>query len=203
MNQITVFRRIPMTAAAVGVVLILSACGQSSDGATPAGAAQASGMAGMSTSSSEESAASNEADVAFAQMMIPDHEMMAEMGKLAEKKAVNDDLKTIATQLRKGQSETATALQGMLKDWGQTVSSDMAGMEMSGAMTDADMDMLKSMKGKDFDTMFAEMMVKHHKGSIKMARDEEAKGANAEAKALAADMVTEQEAQVKILRKIA
>jgi uncharacterized protein (DUF305 family) len=199
MNRSAVLRCVPVIIATAVGAAVLSGCGgQSTDAATPAG-----GMAGMSTSSSAETAASNEADVSFAQMMISDHQMMDTMGKLAEKKAVSDDLKTLAPQLREGQAETVSTLQGMLADWGKPASADMAGMEMPGVMTDADMSMLKSMKGMDFDMMFAQMMVKHHEASIKMARDEQANGASTEAKAMAAEMLTQQQARLDDLLKIA
>lgn len=202
MSRIAVLRRIPLTVAAVGVAVVLSACGQATD-ATPAANAPAGDMASMNTSSSEGSESANEADVTFAQMMILDHKMVAQMAKLAEQKAASDDLKALAPQLRKGQSKTATMLQGMLKDWDATASADMAGMEMPGSMSTEDMATLKSLKGMDFDMMFAQMMVKHHEASIEMARDEQAKGTNAEAKTMAADMVTEQQAQVEKLLEIA
>jgi len=75
-------------------------------------------------------------------------------------------------------------------------------MTMPGAMTDKDMTMLKSMKGMDFDMMFAQMMIKHHEGSIQMAKDEQAKGSSAEAKAMAASMIKTRQAEVEQLRKL-
>ncbi len=206
MNRNAVFRHVSLIAATAVGAVVLSACGQSTDPATPA-----DGMAGMSTSSSAETAAStsaetaasNEADVMFAQMMIPDHQMIDAMGKLAAKKATTDDLKALAPELREGQAETVSKLQRMLKDWGKPVSADMTGMDMPGVMTDADMSMLESMKGMDFDMMFAQMMVKHHEASIKMARDEQANGANTEAKAMAAEMLTQLQAQLEKLTDIA
>ena len=129
--------------------------------------------------------------------------MTAKMAELAQDKAATEDLKSMAAQMVKGESQTVGTLQGWLKTWGKPASGDMAVMTMPGAMTDKDMDMLKSMSGMDFDMMFAQMMVKHHEGSIQMAQDEQAKGASAEAKAMAADMVKTQQAQVSELRKIA
>ena len=195
-------RRILSSAAAVGAAVILAACGsqdadtagQSDNQATTPAASQP--VAGTQASF-------NDADVAFAQMMIPDHQMTAEMAELAEKKAESKDLKTLAAQMREEQAGAVDALQGWLKAWGKPASSDMAGMDMPGAMSDKDMDMLDSMSGMEFDMMFAEMMIKHHEASMQMARDEQANGANTEAKAMAADMLKTQQAEVKELRKIA
>ncbi|GAA0793346.1 DUF305 domain-containing protein [Spirilliplanes yamanashiensis] len=193
-----VVRRITLAASAAGAALILSACGSSSsgpeagEGAEPAGASQPSQAA----------ASFNDADVAFAQMMIPDHKMVAEMGELAEKKADTSELKALAKEMKK-ESETAQTLEGLLTAWGKPASGDTDGMDMPGAMTDKDMDMLDSMSGMEFDMMFAEMMVKHHEGSLKMVRDAQTAGASAEAKALADDMLQNKEEQLEKLRKIA
>ena len=196
------FRRFMLSVAAVGTAVALAACGSQD-----AGGAGESGdmvdMPGMSQSAADTTASFNDADVAFAQMMIPDHQMTEKMATVAQKKASSKDLKELAGQMIEGQSETVVTLQGWLKDWGKPTTADMAGMQMPGAMTDKDMDVLESMSGMEFDMMFAEMMIKHHEGSMQMARDEQAKGASPEAKAMAADMLQQQQAQVKVLQGIA
>jgi len=199
MNRTFVLRRIALAASVAGAAVVLAACGTQA-GATPAAAGnQSAGMANMPATNSG-SASFNGTDVAFAQMMIPDHQMVAKMAKLAAGKASSAALKTLATQLQKGQPQTVDMLQSMLKTWGK--SSDTTGMTMPGAMTEQDMTMLKSMKGMNFDMMFAQIMIKHHEASIKMAQDEQTKGANADAKAMAGEMMTTQKAQVEKLRKI-
>ena len=204
MHRNPALRRISLAAAAASAVVLLSACGSQATGAGSTGAASQSGeVAATNAPLPNESASFNDADVAFAQMMIPDHEMTAKMGELAQKKAASKELKSLAVDLQQGESEAVDKLGGLLQDWGKPTSGDMAGMDMPGAMTDKDMGMLESMNGMEFDMMFAEMMIKHHEGSLKMARDEQAKGANPDAKAMAADMLERQQAQVDKLRKIA
>jgi uncharacterized protein (DUF305 family) len=196
------FQRFVLSVAAVGTAVALAACGSQDAGGTGQSGDMAN-MPGMSQPAADANASFNDADVAFAQMMIPDHQMTEKMAKVAKKKASSKDLKDLAGQMVEGQSETVDMLQGWLKEWGKPATADMAGMQMPGAMTDKDMDMLESMNGMEFDMMFAEMMIKHHEGSMQMARDEQAKGASPEAKAMAADMLKEQQAQVKALQGIA
>ena len=184
---------------AAGAAVALSACGSQDS----AGADQPKDMPGMSQPAAGTTASFNDADVAFAQMMIPDHQMTANMAKLAEKKASSQELKDLAGQMREGQSKAVDTLQGWLKDWGASADGEMSSMTMPGAMTAKDMDMLESMEGMEFDMMFAQMMIKHHEGSMQMAKDEQAKGASTQAKAMASDMVKQQQAQVKALRAIA
>jgi uncharacterized protein (DUF305 family) len=200
-RNITV-HRIMLSAVAAVAAVILSACGSQTT-STATGSRDAASMPGMSQSASPAKASFNDADVTFAQMMIPDHQMTAKMAALAQKKATSKDTKTLAAQMVKGQSTTVDMLQGWLKTWGKPASAGMTGMTMPGAMTDKDMTMLKSMKGMDFDMMFAQMMVKHHQASMKMAQEEQDKGASTDAKAMAAAMLKAQQAQVDELRKIA
>jgi uncharacterized protein (DUF305 family) len=76
------------------------------------------------------------------------------------------------------------------------------GSGMSGMMSDEDMKKLEAAKGTEFDRMFAEMMIEHHKGAIIMAEDEQKNGRNATAKKLAADVVKTQSAEVEKFEKI-
>lgn len=194
-------RRLAIAATAAFAAASLAACGtQTAPSTQDTAAAPAGAMAGMSAAPA--AAGFNQADVAFAQMMIPDHQMVAAMAALAEKKASSSDLKSLAAQMAKDNTASAATLQGWLKQWGKPAAGDMAGMTMPGAMTSKDMDMLTSMSGMQFDMMFAQMMVKHHQGSLQMARDEAAKGASAEAKAMATDMVSTLSAQAKKLQAV-
>jgi uncharacterized protein (DUF305 family) len=189
-------RRAMLASAAAGIALVLAGCG-SGDNSSDAGS-----LANPDQGASASAAKSwNDADVQFVQMMIPDHQMVAEMGTMAEKKATTADLKKLAKQMA-GQGETVQMLTDMLSKWGK--SNDMSGMQMNGGMSEQDMSMLKDMKkGMDFDMMFAQTMVKHHQASLRMAKDEQANGADPDAKAMAADMVKTLTTQLTALKKIA
>ncbi|WP_030439953.1 DUF305 domain-containing protein [Actinoplanes subtropicus] len=193
--------RVLIAAAAALTTLTLAACGTDTTGGQNTPAANTGNMAGMS-SAAPTGRGFNAADVAFAQMMIPDHRMVADMAKLAETKASSKDLKTLAAQMAKDNTAAVGTMRGWLRKWGEPASGDMAGMTMPGAMTSKDMDMLKSMSGMQFDMMFAQMMVKHHQGSAQMARDEASKGASSDAKAMATDLVTSLAAQAKQLQAL-
>lgn len=53
-----------------------------------------------------------------------------------------------------------------------------------------------------FDMQFLTMMIAHRQGAITMAELESAAGGNADAKALAAKMVTDQQAQISTMQTI-
>ncbi|MET7350902.1 DUF305 domain-containing protein [Streptomyces mirabilis] len=199
-------------AAAVGVVaagaLMLSACGSDGDGA--------SGMSGMDHGGSKSSATAtataaanagdvDEADVTFAQMMIPHHEQAVAMAELADGRASDAEIKDLAAKIEKAQDPEIKTMTGWLKSWGKpTARGDMPGMDMGGdgMMSDKDMKELKAMQGKEFDKMFAQMMIDHHNGAIAMAKTEQKSGQNADAKKMADAIVTGQSAEVKQLQSI-
>ncbi|KPC71749.1 DUF305 domain-containing protein [Streptomyces sp. NPDC006349] len=211
----TALRRKPARRlAAVGVVavgaLLLAACGGSGD--------DMSGMDHGSDNSSASTAATgsadragdfNDADVTFAQMMIPHHVQALEMAKLADGRASDPEVKDIAVKIEKAQDPEINTMKDWLKSWNKpTEMESMPGMDHGGSgsgdgmMSDAGMEELKAMKGTEFDKAFAEMMIEHHNGAIAMAKDEQKNGKNADAKKMATDIVKGQSAEVEQLQSV-
>ncbi|MGW5063632.1 DUF305 domain-containing protein [Streptomyces sp. NPDC004096] len=193
--------------AAAGVVaagaLLLSACSSDSNdmGSMNHGSSHSSSPAATATATA---AAYNDADVHFAQMMIPHHEQAVEMAKLADGRAADSEIKNIASKIEKAQDPEIKTMTGWLQSWGKpTAMGDMPGMDMGdGMMSDKDMKELEAMKGTEFDKMFAQMMIDHHNGAISMAKTEQKDGKNADAVKMAGDIVTGQSAEVTQLQSI-
>ncbi|MFD7496279.1 DUF305 domain-containing protein [Streptomyces sp. NPDC059832] len=208
------------TIAAAGTVaalaLTLAACG-SSDGSKP----DDSSMPGMNHGSRSASApatpggAFNDADVTFAQQMIPHHQQAIEMAKLADGRAFDPEIKKLATAIEKAQDPEINTMKGWLTSWGKPLPAssspmgDMPGMDhgsdgsgMPGMMSGKDMDDLAAAKGRDFDKRFAQLMIGHHQGAVTMAEDEQKNGDNAGAKKLAGAVVTAQTAEIEQMNKI-
>jgi uncharacterized protein (DUF305 family) len=189
--------------AAMSALVVLAACGGNDDdtGNMNHGGGAASGA------SSPVSAPVNDADVEFAQMMIPHHKQAVQMAGLAETRAGDAQIKQLAAQIKAAQDPEIKTMTGWLTAWGKpsTMPSgghDMPGMSsMPGEMSDEDMVKLEAAKGTEFDRMFAQMMIDHHNGAIEMARDEQAKGSNPDAKALAATIEKTQTAEVGTLQQ--
>lgn len=190
--------------AAVGVVaagaLLLSACGNDSSDMGSMG----HGSGHSSPAATATAGSYNDADVHFAQMMIPHHEQAVAMAKLADGRAADSEIKGIATKIEKAQDPEIKTMTGWLQSWGKpTAMGDMPGMDMGdGMMSDKDMEELKAMKGTEFDKMFAQMMIDHHNGAISMAKKEQKDGENVDAVKMAGDIVTGQSAEVKQLQSI-
>ncbi|MGM1060860.1 DUF305 domain-containing protein [Saccharothrix sp. Mg75] len=183
--------------------LVLTACGNGSD--TGSGGHDMGSMTGTTSTTSAAAAPAgehNDADITFAQGMIPHHQGALEMSKLAEGRTSNAKVLDLASRIEKAQDPEIKTMTDWLKAWGaEAPSTGMPGMDhgstpMPGMMSQAEMDMLKQAKDADFDKMFLEMMIKHHQGAIEMAQTELQQGSNADAKKLAQQIIDSQQAEI-------
>lgn len=191
--------RLAAAAAVSAGILLLTACGGAGEENGDENRAGTSGF--------------NDADVLFAQQMIPHHEQALEMAQLVGGRASDEEIKDIAGKIEQAQDPEIRTLKGWLKSWKQpTAAVSASGMnhgshggaedESAGMMSDADMAELKGLEGAAFDKAFAEMMIEHHNGAVAMAEEERRDGRNAEAKRMADDIVESQSAEVEQLQGV-
>lgn len=199
-----VLRRALLAGVAVTAAVLVSACG----GTDSSGSGMDHGS-GMATSAPAASASAgvvvNDADVMFAQMMVEHHRQAIEMASLADTRAANSQVKALAVKIKQAQQPEIDTMTGWLSAWGKPapmpgmsagMDMDMSHESMPGAMTSADMTKLSQVKGAAFDKQFLTMMIAHHQGAVTMAKQEGAQGSNPDAKALAAKIVTDQQAEI-------
>ena len=65
---------------------------------------------------------------------------------------------------------------------------------MPGMMTAEEMSKLNGTTGTEFDRAWLDMMIRHHQGAVEMAKTQQEKGSSADAKKLAQDIITAQQA---------
>lgn len=193
----SVLRRGLLTGAAVTATLVLSACGGSD---STAGSDH--GAMTPTTSAAAANAAFNDADVTFAQMMIPHHQQAVEMAAMADGRAASTDVKNLAAKIKAAQQPEIDTMNQWLTTWGKPTTAPAAGHGNTGhgMMSDTDMAKMMDAKGTDFDKQFLTMMIAHHEGAITMAKDETTKGSNAEAKTLAEKIITDQQAEITTMQ---
>jgi uncharacterized protein (DUF305 family) len=181
-------RALTPLAAAAATALALTACGTAQDPAEPEPAP-----------TTEPAVAFNDADVAFAQGMIPHHEQAVEMAGLAESRA-GDEVRDLAEDIAAAQGPEIEQMTGLLESWGEAPPEDMedAGHGvMPGMMSDEEMAELEGAEGGEFDALFLEMMILHHEGAVTMAETEIEEGADPEAQTLAQDVFDAQQAEIE------
>ncbi|MEV0411174.1 DUF305 domain-containing protein [Streptomyces sp. NPDC050448] len=188
------------TAAAAVAALTLAACGNNSN----SGATSAPPPATASAPATVPAGEHNQADVAFAQGMIPHHRQAILMSEMVQTNGASGEVKALAVKIKKAQDPEIATMSAWLKAWGEKVPTGMDGMDggdhdgsgMPGMMDNQRMDMLRGASGTAFDTMFLTMMIEHHEGAIEMAKTEKAEGAYGPAKTLADDIITAQTAEI-------
>ncbi|MFD0366646.1 DUF305 domain-containing protein [Streptomyces sp. NPDC127114] len=197
-NRIT--RKLALTGAVAAAGLLLAACGGSGD----SDGMEHGGKTSATASSGAPAGAFNDADVMFAQMMIPHHEQALQMAKLADGRAEDAEIKQIVAAVEKAQDPEIQKMKSWLKAWGKPESTPggHGGHAMAGMLSDADMTDLAAAKGKEFDRKFAELMIAHHEGAVEMAKTEQKDGKDPEAKKVADDVVRTQAAEIAQLKKI-
>lgn len=144
----------------------------------------------------------NEADVEFAQGMIPHHEQAIEMAEIALDPTVgaSEVVTALATRIKGEQDPEIQLMTGWLTTWGRPVqmttdsSHDMSSMD--GMMSVEQMGMLAAAKGPDFDKIWQEMMIKHHEGAIEMAQAVKVNGSSPEALTLADQIIAAQQTEI-------
>ncbi|MEJ8278116.1 DUF305 domain-containing protein [Pseudonocardia spirodelae] len=195
MNRTTV----AAAATALTAALVLAGCAGTTGTATGTTAVPAAPTAGA--------AAHTEADVVFAQGMIPHHRQAVSMAQLADGRA-GDEVRALAGRIESAQGPEIAQLQGMLAAWGapETAAGDhaahgpMAGM--AGMAGDREMAALGRASGPAFDRMFLQLMIAHHEGAVAMAGDELGAGADPGARALAQRIVDAQRAEIAEMRAL-
>ena len=215
-------RTMTLTALALASALTLTACGSgaqdenagaeasatatsSAPAATPAATATATPSTTATGSAEEVSAEHNDADVMFAQMMIPHHQQAVEMSEmLLAKDDVPAEVAAFAQKVIDAQGPEIKRMNSMVTAWGQDpVDTDgMDGMEgmdhggMSGMMSEEDMAALEQAQGTEAARLYLEQMTAHHQGAIEMAQDEVEGGQTPQAVALAEKVVADQQAEI-------
>lgn len=198
-------------AAAAAAAALLAGCGDSQSASTTAPSTTASAPAAAAVSAEH-----NAADVSFAQGMIVHHTQAIDMAQLATDRANSEQVKQLATKIEQAQGPEIEQMRGFLAAWGQPesgaagMSGSMPGMNhggsampnMSGGMTDAQMQQLEQASGTDFDRMFLQMMTEHHNGAVQMSQTELSTGQNAEAKALAQKIIDDQQAEIAEMQQM-
>lgn len=191
--------------AAFAVVFAAAACGDSETNTTAV-----SGTTPAGTSASEE--AHNQADVMFAQMMIPHHSQAVQMSDmLLAKKGIPQPVTDLAEQIKAAQAPEIDQLTTWLEQWGEPTRTqgmhgmdhDMPGMEgMEGMMSEQDMRALSEAQGTDAARLFLTQMTAHHQGAITMARTEIDEGQFPPAVQMAHDIVDTQRQEMGTMQQL-
>ena len=149
----------------------------------------------------------NDADVLFAQMMLPHHEQAVKMSDdLLTKDGIDQGVLDLAGEVKAPQTPEIVQLKSWLTEWNadDNSMSGMGGMGdgSNGMMSDEDMMALQDASGTDASGLFLTQMTAHHQGAVAMAQLEVDNGENSDAQAMAANIVKTQTAEIAVMAKL-
>lgn len=149
----------------------------------------------------------NDADVMFAQMMIPHHEQAIEMSDIALDPTIgaSDEVLSLARDIKAAQDPEIAQMTALLESWGQSTAMDSSmdhSEMMSGMLTVEEITTLGALQGTAFDTAWIQAMIKHHEGAIQMAIDVQNDGINSEVQNLASSIIATQQAEIDAMKAL-
>jgi uncharacterized protein (DUF305 family) len=154
------------------------------------------------------------ADAGFARDMAVHHQQAVEMSYIVRDRTDDEDVRRLAYDIAQTQANQRGMMIGWLDLWGlPKVSSDepmawmgMGGMAsgedgalMPGMATDAEMEKLGKLDGKQAEIFYLQLMTDHHEGGVHMAQGCVSKCAVGVEKKLAQGMVNAQESEISLM----
>ncbi|WP_024795008.1 DUF305 domain-containing protein [Tomitella biformata] len=192
-------------AAAIALVLGLTACGSGDTAATDTTATTTTSASAAQTPAAS-AEAHNDADVMFAQMMIPHHAQAVQMSEiLLAKDGISAPMVALAEEIKAAQAPELAQLTDWLGQWGEptempSMGHDMATME--GMLSEQDLQDLTDAQGTDASKLFLTQMIGHHEGAITMAEDELKDGQFPAALEMAQTIIDTQQQEIDVMRQL-
>ena len=203
----TTARLVRLAGGLLAGAVVLSGCSNASN--------VSDAVASSSGNESADNAAFNDADVTFVQGMIPHHRGALAMAQLADGRAEDARVIDLASRIEAAQEPEIETMTAWLEEWDEplpedTMSEDSGGMDhgsgdmgsgMEG-MSEEDMVALEGASGAEFDRMFLEMMIEHHRGAVEMSETEIEDGAYPDTVVLASEIADSQTAEIAEMETI-
>lgn len=164
----------------------------------------------------------NDADVSFAQHMIPHHAQAVSMVVLTQGRPLDPEVENLAMTIRESQVLEVEAMTDWLTAWDEEVpetsldhsnaghdmsdmgGDDMGGMggDMPGMMSADEMRALEEASDAEFQDLWLDMMIEHHTGAIEMAEAEQRDGEFEDAVTLAESIAASQQREIDTMTEL-
>ncbi|MCQ1578631.1 DUF305 domain-containing protein [Streptomyces parvus] len=173
-------------------------CSTAADSAprTPQEQPQESSPTGTPTS------ASTATDVGWVQLMTPMNQQAVKLLTLAAARAAEPRVRVFAVRLRTGQEAELDRLRALLTRMGLPGTDVHAGHDMPGMVTVRDLEAARAAEGPAFDRLVLVQIRDHLRQSAQVSRSEITSGRRADARELAAALVTAREASLAELERL-
>lgn len=148
----------------------------------------------MMGAKSSPNAASKPFDLRYLDTMSAHHKGAIAMAEMVGERSSRAELKAMSKTMIEDQQKEIAEFQSWKQMWyaGKGDAVDMKMHGMMGSMKGMSMEMLASSTGPEFDAMFLNMMIKHHKGAIEMSQTALKKAKHSEVKEKAKEIIAAQ-----------
>ncbi len=140
----------------------------------------------------------NRQDLMFMNMMIVHHDQAIRMAELSENRTDNENILELSDNISEAQRSENEQMTTWMNELGYEPGNHHP---MAGMATEEEMQTLKNTEGENFDTLFAELMIEHHRGGIEMARSFREVGKHSELKAMQTQMIETQQNEIDKMEK--
>ncbi len=154
----------------------------------------------------------NEADFAYAEMMIVHHQQAIAMTELAASYGEDKRVRGVADRISDAQGPEIDMMNRWLKEHGKPEVGTGGGHhggghgnsehDMPGMASEEQLRELSGARGAEFDRLFLELMITHHDGAIVMAQEAQTKGADIRVQEMADDVISTQSAEIGRMQAI-
>ncbi|WP_248960241.1 DUF305 domain-containing protein [Sphaerisporangium perillae] len=136
-------------------------------------------------------------DVMFLQMMIPHHRQAIEIAALAEAKAADPTLRTLAAAIKVTQDSEVRRMTAWLHSWDQPLAAPADAHAHHGGMPETDRRQIALLRNAtDFDRDALNLLIAHQDDAVQMATGEIRNGANQQVKQWAEQVEQSRKAQI-------
>ncbi|MEU2145359.1 MULTISPECIES: DUF305 domain-containing protein [Streptomyces albovinaceus subgroup] len=188
---------------ATGLVLLgalvlggTAGCSPTADSAPRTAQARKSPPAGAPT------VTSTATDVGWVQLMTPMNQQAVKLLALAAERAAEPRVRDFAERLRTGQEAELVRLRALLTRMGLPGTDVHAGHDMPGMVTVRDLEAARAAEGPAFDRLVLVQIRDHLRQSAQVSRSEITSGGRADARELAAALVTARETSLAELERL-
>lgn len=155
-------------------------------------------------------APANGQDANFVQMMVPHHAQALEMAELAQTRAQDERVVSLARRIKGAQGPEILTLRSWLQAHDLEVPETMwghggrghHGKGMPGMLRPGQMKQLAAASGARFDRLFLAGMIRHHRGAVAMAEEQVTGGSEQVALEMASEIGAGQEAEIARMREV-
>lgn len=199
-----------------GALLALTACGaaRASQAVAPDGYQMGAEAAKARARQDSLRYPYTQADIDFMSGMIHHHAQAIVISKWAETRGASAELLRLTGRIINAQTDEITLMQSWLEDrnvsrprldsLGNVIMDHamhgMHSMDMPGMLSAAQMDSLSAARGKDFDVLFLQYMIQHHRGAVAMVKTlfaQHGAGQNETIFKFAADVEVDQSTEIR------